>query len=342
MPISCIIPAWNGAEWIATCLQSVLGQTHPGDEVLVIDNGSTDGTPDRVAQDFPAVTLIRLTHNTGFAGGLNCGLRLAHGETLISINQDVVLRAGCLSALRQRLAAGPAVAGAKLLYGDERTIQHAGGRIIFPRCDPDHAGYRQIDEGQFDQARLADYVTGALFAFSRLILDTIGLFDEDFYPANYEEVDYCFRARAAGFPVWYEPQATAIHYESQTQDRRSQSYEQTMQRHRVRFAIKNLTSEQLRQQFFPAELAWLLEQPVSFTRTVMAPAYYRLLLSVCDPAWMMRSARWEHDRWQAVALAPAELATHLKALYLNAVRPAQAPTLALDERWYTAVNHFSL
>jgi GT2 family glycosyltransferase len=129
-------------------------------------------------------------------------------------------------------------------------------------------------------------VTGALFAFDRIIFNALGLFDESFYPANYEEVDYCYRAREAGFPVIYEPGAVAIHHESQSQDMHSVAYHQIMEYHRVRFMLKHSPLERLQRDFFPAERDYVQRLPQQFARMVFARAYLRALLDLPDVAWL--------------------------------------------------------
>jgi GT2 family glycosyltransferase len=274
---SVIIPTWNAGALIDGCLASISGQLAADDELIVIDNASHDGTPDHIAARYPQVQLVRLPENLGFAGGINRGLQRAHGDELILINQDVALRAGCLAALSAQLAAGPAIVGAKLLYPDGVTVQHAGGLITWPRALPNHYGYRQIDDGRWDEVKEVDYVTGALFAFNRPVLEAIGLLDEGFYPAYYEEVDYCYRARAAGARVIYEPAAVALHHETQSIDQRSPAYHQAMERGRLRFVLKHGPPGRLFGDFFPAELDYVQQVPADFARAVCVPAYDEVL-----------------------------------------------------------------
>ncbi len=333
---SLIIPAWNGVTWIADCLRSIEPQCRPGDEVIVVDNGSTDGTPDLVARDFPQARLIRLERNLGFAGGVNRGLEAARGDVLVLINQDVTLREGCLDALRRRLdESGAGIVGCKLLYPDGRTIQHAGGILHYPRAEADHRGYRQLDDGSWDTPADVDYVTGALFAFDRTVLNAVGLFDEGFYPAYYEEVDYCFRARAAGIAVIYEPAAVAVHHESQSLDMGSPAYRRAMQRGRLRFILKNYPLEGIATDFFPAEEAYLAGVPPSFASEALAAAYFDALFRLPDLSRTVFPLKTDEARLtDAIAVGLAELyvrARHLPAALENAMNDHshsfQLPTL---------------
>ncbi len=277
---SVIVPTWNAGTLIADCLASIYAQLSSADELIVIDNGSHDGTPDWITAHYPALKLVRLSENTGFAGGINRGLQVARGDEFILVNQDVVLRPNCLTTLSAQLAGGPAVVGCKLLYPDSVTIQHAGGILHQPRAIADHFGYQQVDDGRWDTATEVDYVTGAVFAFNRAVLAALGLFDEGFYPAYYEEVDYCYRARAAGARVVYEPAAVAIHHESQSSDKRTPAYHRAMERGRVRFVLKNYPPDQLLNDFFPAELDYVQHVTADFACDVCAPLYDDVLTNL--------------------------------------------------------------
>jgi GT2 family glycosyltransferase len=149
-----------------------------------------------------------------------------------------------------------------------------------PRGEPDHYGYRQADDGRWDQEKEPDYVTGALFVIDRVVCNTIGMFDEGFFPLYFEEADYCYRAREAGFPVIYEPAAVAIHHESQTYGQRSVAYHQAMSRGRLRFLLKHQSTNQFCNEFVPAERQWLAEQSSGSFRRILVQAYWHSMLTV--------------------------------------------------------------
>jgi GT2 family glycosyltransferase len=253
---SIIIVSWNGEPYLKDCLSAILAQIGPGDQVIVVDNHSADGSVALVQRQFPQVNLIENEWNMGFAGGCNVGLRAAQGEYLLLVNQDVAVKAGWLEKMVETLAPTEVgIAGCKLLYPDG-TIQHAGGITSYPLALPGHHGYHETDEGQWDTRREVDYVTGAAMGLKRTMLDEIGLFDEGFFPACYEETDLCFRARAAGYQVIYTPEATGTHHETTTIDRNSAEYHRWMNRGRLRFVLKHYTAEQFHEEFAPAEKEW--------------------------------------------------------------------------------------
>ena len=253
---SVVIPAWNGVEYLGACLNALVAQDHHAFEVIIVDNDSTDGSADLIAERFPRVRLIRNEHNLGFAAGCNVGLRAATGDILVLLNQDTVVRSGWLAALMDAFkSSAVGIAGCKALYPDG-TIQHAGGFVYGPRAETDHIGRGEPDAGRFDTPCDADFVTGAALAISRTALARVGLLDEGFYPAYYEDTDWCYTAREAGFRVVYAPAARLTHHETPTAQRESHEHKYAMHRGRMRFVFKHWPLERLQQEFVPAERTW--------------------------------------------------------------------------------------
>lgn len=271
---SLIVLNWNGRELLARCLPSALAQDYPDAEVLVVDNGSTDGSLEWLASAYPQVRLLPQERNLGYAGGMNAGLRAAQGEVIAFLNNDVILRPDWLRRLAEAMADDEriGVAGCKLLYPEGNLIQHAGGILRYPLALPDHYGFRQPDTGQFDEIKDVDYVTGAAFVARRQMLDQIGAFDEGFY-FYFEDTDLCFRARAAGWRVVVVPQAVAVHLESATAVRDSPSYYALFHRGRLRFVLKHYTPQQVLEDFLPAERARWPEGIAAAEREPLRQAY---------------------------------------------------------------------
>ena len=254
---SVIVLAWNGIDYLETCLNSILAQEHASFEVIVVDNGSKDGSPDFVQQHFPQVKLIRNDRNLGFAAGNNVGLRAANGDILVLLNQDTEVQPSWLAALVHTFSdPGIGLVGCKLLYPDG-TIQHAGGFLQGARSETSHKGRHMVDDGQLDRLVDADFVTGAALGISRSALATVGLLDEAFFPAYYEDIDWCYRTRAAGFRVVYEPRAVAVHHESTTTESSSYAQKLALSQGRLRFVFKHHPLDRLVNDFFPAELEWV-------------------------------------------------------------------------------------
>ncbi|RME35162.1 MAG: glycosyltransferase family 2 protein [Thermoflexia bacterium] len=253
MKVSVIIPVWNGREYLPKCLDALLAQDYPDFEVIVVDNASADGSADLVAEKYPQVRLIRNLQNRGFAGGCNTGLQAAQGDVLVLLNQDAIPQPGWLSSIVEALRNPQVgVVGCKLLYPDGETIQHAGGWIEWPLGLAHHFGRGEKDNGQWDEPGEVDYVTGAAMAFWRDVLQKVGLMDEGFWPGYFEDADFCFRAREAGYKVCYVPSAVAFHAET-TSVRDETRLSAYYQRGRLRFILKHLPPQRILTEFVPEE-----------------------------------------------------------------------------------------
>jgi GT2 family glycosyltransferase len=251
--VSVVVPVWNGRKYLGPCLDAVLEQDMAGSEIIVVDDGSTDGSADFVAEYYPQVQLVRKEHNEGYAAACNLGMERAQGDVLVLLNQDTRVEEGWLRALAAAVEdESVGVAGCKILYPDGRLIQHAGGWIDWPLGLARHYGKGEPDEGQWDEPRRVEYVTGASFAFRRDVMDTVGRLDEGFRPGYYEDADYCLRVRAAGRDIVHEPRAALVHAESTSlSDRRAIS--SAYQRGRLRLVLKHVPPERLLAEFVPAE-----------------------------------------------------------------------------------------
>lgn len=253
---SVIVLTWNGLNFIKACLDSVLAQTYPEFEVIVVDNASTDGSDKLVAEKFPQVRLICNERNLGFSGGCNVGLKAARGDILVLLNQDTQVRPDWLHALNESLGDSHiGVVGCKIFYPDGETLQHAGGWIEWPLGLAHHYGQDEKNAPAWDIPRAVEYVTGAAIAFRREVMERIGLLDEGFWPGYFEDADFCLRARAAGYEIWYNPNAVLQHKESSSlTDQRLLS--QAYQRGRLRFILKHTSPRRFLAEFVPAEAAY--------------------------------------------------------------------------------------
>lgn len=261
--VSLLVLNWNGRSLLETCLPPLLRLNYPAYEIVVVDNGSTDDSVPYLREHFPTVRLVETGENLGFSRGMNAGLRRAEGEVVVLLNNDViVLGEEWLRHLVRPLLQQPdtGITGGKLLFPDRQTIQHAGAFLTSPLAYSQHTGHGEQDNGQYDQARDVPYVTGAAMAIARPVLDDIGLLDEQFHPFYYEEVDFCWRARAAGYRVHYVPQAVALHDESFSLRQASRFQHYTYHRNRLRFVLKHYAAGHFLEIFVPAERARLREQ----------------------------------------------------------------------------------
>lgn len=254
--VTLLLLNWNGRDVLEMCLPSLAELDYPTYRIVMIDNASEDDSVAFVGSRFPQVKIIRNEENLGFSRAMNVGLRQADGDIVVLLNNDVLVRPDWLKALVRPLTADETIGitGCKLLFPDGVTLQHCGARLEYPLAYSHHYHYRETDEGQADEAREVDYVTGASMAIARRVLEAIGLLDERFSPIYFEEADYCYRARAAGYRVLYTPHAVAIHHESLTMRRVSRFHLYCFHMNRIRFVLKHYKTPQFFDDFVPAEI----------------------------------------------------------------------------------------
>jgi GT2 family glycosyltransferase len=252
MQTSIVIPVWNGAAVIGQCLDAVCARA--GDElleVICVDNASTDDSARLIAERYPHVHLIRQPVNLGFAGGVNAGIDAARGEVFVLLNQDCVVHDGWLIALIHALDARPqfGIAGCAI-FSVDGALNHAGATVR----RPDAYGIHLTDPGD-NRPRGVEYVTGAAMAIRRSTWEKVGRFDEGFYPAYYEESDYCYRARRKGLEVGYIPDARITHLSS-SREWQTDPIKHAANQHlsRYRFVAKHFDSGEIGR-FFEAEEA---------------------------------------------------------------------------------------
>jgi len=210
--ISVLVVNYNGGDLLAQTLESLLRQTRAADEIIVVDNGSTDGSIDVLESRFPSVRLIRSPENVGFTGGNNLALGHSSGDLIALINSDAVADERWLESLAQTLEAEPGAAVAE-------------GKILFPTTPPriDQAGgefndlgnywgrgYGEVDRGQYDAPADVAGVTGCAMMLRRSALGGEPLFDDAIFMYG-EELDLTIRLRSRGYRIVYTPRAVVIH-----------------------------------------------------------------------------------------------------------------------------------
>ncbi|EFO81264.1 glycosyl transferase family protein [Oscillochloris trichoides DG-6] len=268
-----VVLAWNAAEAVQACLHALQQLNPAADQIVVVDNGSHDGSADLVATQFPEVVLIRHTQNLGFALGMNAGIahllaQPAPPEVIVVLNQDTLVDPGWLAALLAVMESDAQIAavGSQIRYPDGK-LQHAGVTLAWPRGVAQHRGLHTTDHYQS-----GDYVTGAALALRSTALQQVGLFDPGYTPAYYEDVDLCWRLRQAGYQIRYAPAATLVHQESLSISdpiTRSAYYN----RGRLRFVIKTYAWDDLIGVFAQAEMAFVRQYAHTFEGTVLRWAY---------------------------------------------------------------------
>lgn len=224
--VSVIIVSWNARDYLKQCLESLTPVVcrYPM-EIIVVDNASTDGSPEMVKSAFPHVRLIRSSANLGFARGNNLGIQSSHGRYLCLINSDVKVLSDCISRLVGFCEQHPEVGmvGPRLTGGNGKLQRSCRGfptlwnmlcralalDTIFPRCKL-FTGY-SLSYWSQDDTRAVDILTGCFWLIRRQTLPRVGLLDESFFMYG-EDMDWCKRFWENGSSLAFVSSAEAIHY----------------------------------------------------------------------------------------------------------------------------------
>lgn len=212
--ISIIIPVYGQHHYTFNCLESLQNHTDLSEvEIIVVDDASPQDAQSELAQ-VQGVHWVRNSENLGFIRSCNKGANLAKGEYIVLLNNDVRVTSNWLQALLNvyALRSDTGMVGAKLVYPDGQ-LQEAGG-IVWRDGSAWNWGRGQDPElPTFKYLRPADYCSGACLLITTAFWNQLHGFDTAFVPAYYEDTDLAFRVRAAGKTVYYQPEATIIHYE---------------------------------------------------------------------------------------------------------------------------------
>lgn len=208
--LTAIVVNWNGEHLLPECLESLSHQSLNGLEILLVDNGSSDGSLDLVRSRFPKVRLLALSENRGFAAGNNRGIEASSSEFVALLNNDAVADyhwAEHLLAAAHDSRVG-IVASRVLLYSDRERLDSAGDGMTIVGV-----GYKRghrTPSGSFASSETVFGASGCAMLLRRSMLAEIGLFDEDFF-LLYEDSDLCFRAQLRGWKCPYAPNAIVYH-----------------------------------------------------------------------------------------------------------------------------------
>jgi GT2 family glycosyltransferase len=206
------IPNLDGHERLVPLMESLRAQTRPA-EVVVVDNGSTDGSPELLGADFPEAEVIELGENVGFGPALNRAVAAGAGDPVVFLNNDVVCEPRFLEALLEPAATAEMVAGVLLTERDPRFVDSAG--VI---ADRTLMGFDYLNGEPREAAETAPAPlgpTGGAALFSRAAFDAVAGFDERIF-LYYEDLDLALRLRAQGARCELAPGAAAVHAYSQT------------------------------------------------------------------------------------------------------------------------------
>jgi GT2 family glycosyltransferase len=235
------IVTWNSEKVLPACLQGVAAQKYPAVEIVVVDNGSIDGSLRLIREAFPQSRIITNDGNLGYCVAHNQGIRASRGEYYLALNPDVELLPGFIerlvSALESRPACGSAVGKLWQRGQADPPLLDAAGLFLDRRRHQYLRGRGEPDRGYYDTAEEVFGADGAAPLHRRAMLEDVKVdgeyFDEQYF-VYMEDVDLAWRARLRGWGCWYEPSALAFHVRTFRPGRRS-----TMARPIRRMAVKN-------------------------------------------------------------------------------------------------------
>lgn len=215
--IAIIIVNWNNRTDTLACIEQLKKSQYANQDILLVDNASTDGSADAIAAEMPQITMIRNHKNLGFTGGNNIGMKVAFergADYAFLLNNDAEIEADVLQLLVEVMETNPEVwATAPMIYyySQPKVIWSAGGAIDSRLGTAKMLGTDEVDQAQFGSSPYpVDYATGCALMVRRSIVEKFGLLDNRFF-MYYEEVEWCGRMQSQGFKVMVIPKAKAWH-----------------------------------------------------------------------------------------------------------------------------------
>ena len=332
--LSVLIVAWNSREELGRSLPALLPELGEGDELIVVDNDSSDGTADAVASLAPGARIVRSDRNLGFAGGCNEGAATARGDLLVILNPDAAPRPGFGEAIRRPWLEkrGWAAWQALVADGDGTTINSAGNPVHFTGIV--WAGGHGRPIGAAPPAREVAALSGACLAIPRGAWEKVGGFPERFF-LYHEDVDLSLRLRLAGGALGIEPAAVVDH-----------DYEFGTREHKWRWLERNRWAFLIR--VYPASLLALLAPALILTEMALIPAsiaagWGRQKLAALGEVirWLPRLLRERRQVQSTRTVSAAEFASRLTPNLDSPFIPAvarSAPIRLLLRSYWRAVR----
>ncbi len=238
---SILILNWNGRELLAACLASLARQTFRDFEVLVVDNGSRDGSAAFVRETFPWVELIGLPENAGFCGGNNLALARARGDLVCLLNNDAELHEDFLASIDRAAEREPGFGmfAANVRMHDRRSVFDSTGLLVYPDGVCRSRGWLEDDRGQYDADDEVLCPNGCAAVYRRAMIDDVGFFDESYF-AYLEDLDLGLRGQLRGWRCLYVARAVAYHKKSITSGYHSAFKAHLVERNRIWNAVRLL------------------------------------------------------------------------------------------------------
>ena len=301
MDTAVVILNWNGLKMMQAYLPTLVQRTRtPGAFIVVADNGSTDGSVEWLAAEWPDIRVIRFDRNYGFTGGYNRALREIDADYYVLLNSDVEVTEGWLDPLVGFLEENPdaGICQPKVLsVAEPDRFEYAGaaGGFIdhfgYPFCRGRILSNLEKDEGQYDDPVECFWATGACMVVRSALYHHLGGLDESFF-AHMEEIDFCWRAKLLGYQVWCVPASTVYHVGGGTLPNNSPRKLYFNYRNNLLMLFKNLPDRSRRSRIFlrmgldgASAAIYLLTGKWSFFKAVwQAHRDYRRMKRELDPS----------------------------------------------------------
>ena len=271
--VSIILVCWNNKNYLEPCLRSLYdGCMHSRFDVVVVDNGSTDGSQAMLREMFPLVQIIQNDHNVGLSRASNQGIMVTHGRYVLLLNNDTLVNCSCIDSMIEFLDVNPktGAVGGQLLNPDG---SFQGGYAEFSTLLEEFMIATRLGEligqgypshGDTSQPKSVGWLSSACLLLHRAALDQVGLLDEEYFIYG-DEADLQYRLNKAGWNVYYLPGVSTIHFGGRSMNRWSRR--KMVYRGKMLFYKKNygpLRTVALRTMFFGLSFAKLMSWGVTF------------------------------------------------------------------------------
>jgi len=245
--VSIVTVNYDQPEVTCDLIESLTKITYPNIEIIVVDNCSPHENPDIIKERYPNVILYKSLVNLGFAGGNNLGIMRARGKYVLLLNNDTVVDRGFLEPLVNKMENDPsigAVSSKLRFFYDPSIIQYAGYTPLNHITMRNFAiGYREKDRGQYDRDSETAYAHGAAMMVPMRIIREIGMMSYTFF-LYYEEADWSYRIKKAGFKIFYVHNSLVFHKESISVGKLSALKIYQLNRNRIVFMRRNINGRE--------------------------------------------------------------------------------------------------
>ena len=287
--VSIIIPHWNGIDILSECLESLLQTDYDNLEIIVVDNASTDGSPDLISLNFPQVKLLENSQNYGYAGGCNRGAEIADGDYIVFLNNDTIQDSKWISPLVDFLNLNPKVAAVQpkiLNFYDREKFDYAGAAggwldiLGFPFARGRVFNDQEKDKGQYNKIRPVFWTSGTAFMIRKFDFESAGRFDESFF-AHQEEIDLCWRLHLMDKETWAIPSSVVFHKNGATLPMFSRKKQYLNHRNSLQMILSNYS--------LPLTLYIF---PIRFTLELVALVYSFIRMDLNHAIGIIQSLLW--------------------------------------------------